>query len=63
MNNLTVLRCSRCGSTEFGLSGVPEIFIDIHAKLAIVCRCCLARATGTLVDTGHLEFLKEDIDE
>ena len=57
------LRCCRCGSMEFSLSGEETILIDIDAKLKIVCRCCLARATGTLIDTGHLEFLKEDIDE
>ena len=57
------LRCCRCGSMEFGLSGEETILIDIDAKMDIVCRQCLSRATGTLIDTGHLQFVEEDINE
>lgn len=63
MSKSKTIRCCRCGSTEFGLSGNEEIFIDFDSILTIICRQCLARQTGTLIDTGHLEFMKEDIDE
>lgn len=61
--NVKPLRCGRCGSTEFGLSGTEEIFIDYDANLIITCRQCLGKQKGTLIETNYLEFLKEDIDE
>lgn len=59
----TPLRCCRCGSMEFGLAGAEEIFIDVDAMVDIICRQCLSRAEGTLINTGHLEFVKDDINE